>query len=144
MRAAQIEYHGDTLTPEERSKRMSLVRSKDTKAEMLVRRLVHAMGYRYRLHVRALPGTPDLTFRRRKKVIFVHGCFWHRHQGCSRCRIPKSRHDFWVPKLEGNRVRDEQQQRRLQEAGWDVLVVWECEVDNMKALAAKIQSFLEG
>ena len=98
----------DTLSKAQRSERMSRVRGKDTKPELLVRRLVHGMGYRYRLHRRDLPGTPDLVFPGRRKVIFVHGCFWHRHPdpACKLARLPKSRTDFWLPKLEGNRARD--------------------------------------
>jgi len=92
----------DTLTPAERSTRMALVRAKDTKPELLVRRLVHGMGYRYRLHRRDLPGKPDLVFPSRGKVIFVHGCFWHRHARCALARLPKSRGDFWLPKLTAN------------------------------------------
>ncbi len=96
----------DTLTPEQRSERMSRVRNKDTKPEMRVRRLVHALGYRYRLHDSRLPGRPDLVFKSRHKVIFVHGCFWHRHDRCELCRMPKSRLQFWKPKLKANRERD--------------------------------------
>ncbi|HBI46414.1 MAG TPA: very short patch repair endonuclease, partial [Planctomycetales bacterium] len=96
----------DSLSPEERSERMSRVRNKDTKPELVVRRLVHSLGYRYRLHSGRLPGRPDIVFAGRKKVVFVHGCFWHRHRGCALCRMPKSRLDFWAPKLEGNRRRD--------------------------------------
>src|SRR5579864_5550027 len=98
----------DTLNQRERSARMALVRAKDTKPEMLVRRLVHKLGYRYRLHRRDLPGTPDMAFGPLHKVIFVHGCFWHRHKKktCALARLPKSRASFWVPKLEGNAARD--------------------------------------
>ena len=92
----------DTLTPEQRSERMSRVRNKDTKPEMRVRRLVHSLGYRYRLHASHLPGRPDLVFKSRSKVIFVHGCFWHRHEGCPLCRMPKSRLRFWKQKLNAN------------------------------------------
>ena len=136
---------GDTLSPEARSERMSRVRGKDTKPEMAVRRLVHAMGYRYRLHRRDLPGIPDLVFRRLKKVIFVHGCFWHRHPDtkCKLARMPKSRLDFWRPKLEGNRRRDEASQAELKKLGWRVLVVWECEIGHKEQLENKIRKFLE-
>ncbi len=135
--------HTDTLSPAERSKRMSRVRGKDTKPELRVRRLVHSMGYRYRLHSNELPGSPDLVFASRKKVIFVHGCFWHRHEGCSRCRLPKSKLDFWAPKLEKNRLRDIENQVKLNELGWNVLVIWECEVDEAAGLPGRITSFLE-
>jgi DNA mismatch endonuclease (patch repair protein) len=132
----------DTLSPKERSDRMRRVRSKDTKLELAVRRLIHSMGYRYRLHVRQLPGCPDLVFPRRKKVIFIHGCFWHRHEGCG--RLPKSRLDFWKPKLEDNRLRDLANQAKLREQGWDVLVLWECQLKNSQTIANLIRRFLEG
>lgn len=132
----------DTLTPEQRSERMSRVRNKDTKPELEVRRLVHALGYRYRLHSNNLPGHPDLVFGTRRKVIFVHGCFWHRHEGCPRCRMPKSRVKFWKQKLNGNRERDLEKQDELAQMGWDFMIVWECELANMDGLAAAIQDFL--
>lgn len=133
----------DTLTAEERSERMRRVRAADTKPEMVVRRLIHGMGYRYRLHGKDLPGKPDIVFRGRKKVIFVHGCFWHRHSNCNLARIPKSRRDFWVPKLEGNRKRDLRNQRALSAMGWKYLVIWECEIRDREAVAEKVRRFLE-
>ena len=135
----------DTLSPNERSALMSRIRAKDTKPELTVRRLVHGLGYRYRLHRRGLPGTPDLVFTPRRKVIFVHGCFWHLHPdpNCKRVRMPKSRIDFWKPKLEGNRERDLRNQAALSEAGWDILVVWECEITgDCEALAERLVDFL--
>ena len=110
----------DTLSPAERSERMSRIGGKDTKPEMRVRRLVHGLGYRYRLHAPELPGKPDLVFRPRKKVIFVHGCFWHRHPGCSRARLPKSPEsaERWREKLEGNVNRDRCNQQALSDRGW--------------------------
>ncbi|MEO8497316.1 MAG: very short patch repair endonuclease [Planctomycetota bacterium] len=132
----------DTLTPQQRSERMSRVRNKDTKPEMRVRRLVHALGYRYRLHVSRLPGRPDLVFRSRRKAIFVHGCFWHRHEGCALCRMPKSRLRFWRPKLKANRERDLANQDELAELGWNFMIVWECELGELDALASRIRSFL--
>lgn len=133
----------DTLTPKQRSERMSRVRAKDTKPEMMVRRLVHSMGYRYRLHVAALPGRPDLVFPGRKAVVFVHGCFWHRHTGCKLARLPKSRLDFWAPKLEANRQRDTAVLRSLRKSGWRVLVVWECQTKQPEALAHRLRRFLD-
>jgi DNA mismatch endonuclease, patch repair protein len=133
----------DTLSPHERSQRMGLVRGKNTKPELLVRRLVHRLGFRYRLHVSKLPGNPDLVFPRRRSVIFVHGCFWHRHRGCPLCRLPKSRLDFWKPKLEGNRKRDSRNQRELRNEGWRFLVVWECQLGNEAKLTNTIVKFLE-
>lgn len=134
----------DTLSSEERSRRMALVRSTDTEPEMRVRHLLHGMGYRYRLHRRDLPGTPDLVFPGRRAVVLVHGCFWHRHEGCSLARLPKSRKEFWVPKLEGNKARDAREVTALEDAGWRVFVVWECETKNLDALAVRLRSFLEG
>ena len=132
----------DTLTPEQRSKLMSRIRSQGTTPEMAIRRLVHGMGYRYRLHRRNLPGTPDLVFGPRRKVIFVHGCFWHRHEGCNLARMPKSRLEFWRPKLEGNRARDERNQQELKRLNWDVLVIWECEIKRGLPLEQRIEKFL--
>ena len=133
----------DPLTAEERSERMSRIASTNTKPEMTVRRLVHAMGYRYRLHAKDLPGRPDLVFRSRQKLIFVHGCFWHQH-GCNQYRMPKSRQSFWEPKLEGNVVRDRQSNVLLEADGWAVLVIWECELRDVDVLAARLVGFLEG
>ena len=134
----------DTLTPAERSERMGRVRSKHTKPEMMVRSLVHRMGFRYRLHDRSLPGNPDMVFPCRGKIIFVHGCFWHRHgQRCELTRWPKSRLDFWGPKLENNRQRDKIVGRKLRKLGWRVLTVWECQLKSGPALAEKLRAFLE-
>lgn len=135
----------DTLSKAERSERMSRVRSKDTKPEMLVRRLIHGMGYRYRLHCRDLPGTPDIVFRRRRMAIFVHGCFWHQHPdpNCKLARMPKSRHEFWGPKLEGNRRRDDANLKKLLELGWNVLIVWECLTHDHEELKENVRTFLE-
>lgn len=135
----------DTLRPEQRSERMSRVRDRGSKAEMVVRRLVHSLGYRYRLHVSKLPGKPDMVLPKHRKIIFVHGCFWHRHdaESCRLARLPKSRLDFWVPKLEGNRKRDLDIARRLKQTGWRVLVVWECETSDRESLTQKLKDFLE-
>jgi DNA mismatch endonuclease (patch repair protein) len=134
----------DTLSREERSRRMALVKARDTGPELRVRRLVFSMGYRYRLHDARLPGTPDLIFPARNKVLFVHGCFWHRHARCALARPPKSRLDFWMPKLEGNRVRDIAQRRALRRMGWRSLVVWECQTTHDEIrLARRIKRFLD-
>lgn len=135
----------DTLTPAQRSERMSLVRGKGSKAELLVRSLVHRMGYRYRLHGAKLPGRPDLVFPGRRKVLFVHGCFWHRHPDpdCKLARMPKSRQDFWGPKLEGNRARDLRQIAELQALGWSVLEIWECQLRDTSFLENEIRTFLD-
>lgn len=135
----------DTLSPVERSERMSLVCSKDTRPELTVRRMVHQLGFRYRLHGKGLPGKPDLVFASRRKAIFVHGCLWHRHakQGCPLARLPKSRLEFWLPKLEQNRMRDKQKQAELRRLGWRVLVIWECELRGVDKLQSQIIDFLD-
>ena len=133
----------DTLEPLQRSARMALVRDKNTKPELLVRSLVHGLGYRYRLHRRDLPGTPDLVFSSREKVIFVHGCFWHRHEGCALARLPKSRLEFWGPKLEGNAVRDKRNRSALRRLGWRVMTIWECQLHNRPQLVSRIRRFLD-
>jgi DNA mismatch endonuclease (patch repair protein) len=111
----------DSLSKQERSERMSRIKSGDTGPEMAVRRIVHGMGFRYRLHARGLPGTPDMIFPRLRKIIFVHGCFWHQHPGCG--RQPKSRLEFWGTKLFQNRERDLRNQRKLRSLGWRILIV---------------------
>ena len=131
----------DTVSTATRSKIMSRVRGKDTGPEMFVRRLIHKAGFRYRLHVAGLPGQPDLVFPKRKKIIFIHGCFWHSHTGCARARIPKSRTNFWQAKFEANKARDERNIHTLRQAGWKVLVLWECELRNPQLLD-KIKEFL--
>jgi DNA mismatch endonuclease (patch repair protein) len=122
---------------------MGRVRNKDTKPEMVVRRLVHSLGYRYRLHSRTLPGHPDMVFPGRRKVIFIHGCFWHWHsRACPLTRMPKSRLEFWAPKFEATRRRDAEHQAELAELGWEFLVIWECELRGLSVLAARIPLFL--
>ena len=133
----------DTMTKAERSERMALIRSKDTKPELAVRRLIHSLGYRYRLHGKGLPGHPDLVFAGKSKVIFVHGCFWHLHRNCASCRPPKSRLEYWKPKLETNAARDKSVRQRLRRLGWRCLVIWECEIDDSEALVRKIKEYLE-
>lgn len=132
----------DTLTKAERSKRMGLIRSRDTTVELAVRRIVHALGFRYRLHRADLPGTPDMVLPSRRAAIFVHGCFWHRHAGCRLARLPKSNLDFWLQKLDSNRRRDIRNRRRLRRAGWHSLVVWECELSDPAAVRLRIKRFL--
>ena len=122
---------------------MARVRSKDTAPEMLVRRVVYGMGRRYRLHAVDLPGRPDMVFRSTSKVIFVHGCFWHRHANCALARLPKSRTDFWLPKLEANRQRDARNKRALARAGWKVLTLWECQLNERERIKKKIRRFLD-
>jgi len=125
---------------------MARVRGRDTRPEMIVRRVIHGMGYRYRLHARDLPGHPDIVFRKRKKAIFVHGCFWHRHPdpACKLARLPKTRLDFWLPKLEGNRRRDIANEERLEALGWRVLLIWECKLRDREQLRNDLRRFIEG
>ena len=132
----------DHLSPKARSDHMRRIRKTDTKPELRVRRAAHQLGYRFRLHRSDLPGTPDLVFPRLSKVVLVHGCFWHQHPGCRLARQPKSRLDYWLPKLERNRERDLRSTAALRAAGWKVLVIWECEVPDEAAAARLLASFL--
>jgi len=135
----------DVVGKDQRSRLMSRIRGKDTTPEMIVRRLVHSLGYRYRLHVRQLPGCPDLVFASRRKAILVHGCFWHRHK-CRKGRsMPGTRVRFWSEKLSRNQSRDRLVRSRLRRLGWRVLVVWECQLRPRKlpALAARLRRFLD-
>ena len=133
----------DVLTPEQRTRCMSRIRSKDTKPEIVVRRIAHSLGYRYRLHRKDLPGKPDLTFPSRMKAIFVHGCFWHRHHGCKLASQPKSRQEYWEPKFARTVERDVQAQHLLAELGWSSLVIWECETKSIEGTAQRLVEFLE-
>lgn len=119
-----------------RSAQMARVRSRNTKPELRVRKVLHAAGLRYKLHDRRLPGAPDLVFPSRRLALFVHGCFWHRHTGCPAARLPKSRLDFWEPKLEGNAERDKKKRAELEAMGWRVFVIWECETRKKETLEA--------
>ncbi len=112
-----------------RSRNMAAIRGQHTKPELVVRRYLHCRGLRYRLHGRGLPGRPDLVFRRLKTVVFIHGCFWHRHSGCRNAVLPKSNTAFWLAKLTGNQARDRRNAVRLRRAGWRVLTIWECELN---------------
>ena len=123
---------------------MSRVRSHGTRPEMTVRRMVHGLGYRYRLHGKGLPGRPDLVFANRRRVIFVHGCFWHRHPECGLARTPKSRVQFWRTKLDRNRERDLANQQELRHTGWGFLIVWECEIQDLESIRERVVRFLEG
>ena len=121
---------------------MSAVRGTDTKPELAVRCLVHAMGYRYRLHRKDLPGKPDLVFAGRRKVVFVHGCFWHRHESCRKATEPKTRADFWAEKFKANVARDRRVEEELSDQGWTSLVIWECETKDTASLAERLKAFL--
>lgn len=133
----------DVFTARKRSAIMQAIRGKDSRPEWAVRRLAHSLGYRYRLHVSELPGKPDLVFPERRKIIQVHGCFWHRHN-CRKGRsFPSTHAEFWREKLERNKVRDAANRRRLRKLGWKLLVIWECQVKNRVALTGNIVRFLD-
>ena len=132
----------DTRNPEHRRRIMQAVKQKNTGPEIAVRRLLHAMGYRFRLHIRELPGRPDIVLPRRRAAIFVHGCFWHTH-GCPKGRPPKSNLKYWLPKLEQNSRRDQAKSRQLRSLGWRVIVIWQCELADLDAVAVRLQEVLE-
>lgn len=133
----------DHVLPEKRSRNMAAIQSTNTKPELAVRRLVHGMGYRYRLHAKELPGKPDIVFPSRKKIVFVHGCFWHHHQGCRYATSPKTRMNFWNEKFAQNVARDRRNRLALKKAGWTVMIVWQCELKNSEKLARRIDGFLQ-
>lgn len=133
----------DIVSPETRSRMMGRIRSRDTKPELAVRSLCHSMGLRFRLHRKDLPGSPDLVFPKHRLCLFVHGCFWHGHYGCKYAYTPKSRPEFWLPKLARNKERDEQNSAALVTLGWRVFVVWECETKNKQTLQNKLSEILE-
>lgn len=134
----------DKISRERRSENMRRIRSGNTSPELIVRRMLFGLGYRYRLHAHTLPGKPDLVFHSRKKLIFVHGCFWHQHPSdrCGIVRVPKSAREYWQPKLARNVGRDSENLGKLRDAGWEVLVVWECETKDAAELRRVILNFL--
>lgn len=134
----------DTISPARRSAIMSKIRAKNTQPELTVRQIAHKLGFRFRLHKTDLPGKPDITFPKLKKIILVHGCYWHRHSGCKKSYIPKSNIDFWQKKFFTNMVRDQETVKKLESAGWEVLIIWECETKNLENLSTTIKSFLDG
>ena len=133
----------DRISREHRSWNMSRIRCKDTSPEIAVRSLLHQLGYRFRLHRKDLPGSPDIVLPRYRTTIFVHGCFWHRHQGCRLAYLPKSRVEFWEKKFADNIKRDFLARKALKSAGWRVIVVWECELDDIKTLQRRLISELK-
>jgi DNA mismatch endonuclease (patch repair protein) len=137
-----VEGAVDSLTPQQRSANMARIRGRDTEAEQIVRRLAHSLGYRFRLHRRDLPGTPDLVFPALRQVIFVHGCFWHRHPGCKYSYSPKSNVNFWRAKFAANTVRDARVEGELKQIGWSVLTIWECETTRADLLAKILRGYL--
>ena len=144
MKADEIgaEMMSEPLPSEKRSRNMGQVRSKNTNPEMIVRRTCYKLGYRFRLHGRNLPGTPDLVFAGRRKVIFVHGCFWHRHRACKRASVPATRKMFWETKFARNVARDQESVKKLRNAGWEVLVIWECSLKDAAHLENLLKEFL--
>lgn len=133
----------DSRTPEQRRRIMQAVKQKNTGPELAVRKLLYSHGYRYRLHRRDLPGRPDIVLGPKRKAIFVHGCFWHGHY-CPKGQLPKSKLNYWGPKIEANKERDRRKQRDLEELGWDVMTIWQCELANAQELWERIQEFVEG
>ena len=129
----------DTLTKKHRSWNMSRIKGSNTGPERIVRSILHRMGYRFSLHRKDLPGKPDITLPKHKTLVFVHGCFWHRHKGCKDATMPKTRRAFWRKKLEGNVARDKVKQSALRTLGWRVIVVWECETEDTRDLRNRLQ-----
>lgn len=132
----------DTFSKAKRSEIMSRIGQRNTQPELITRRLLHRLGYRFRLHRRDLPGTPDIVLPRHRKIVLVHGCFWHGHDGCSRSTLPATNRDFWERKIEANKERDRIALAELQALGWDCLVVWQCQVRDRAALADQIRQFM--
>lgn len=132
----------DRISRDHRSWNMSQIRGMNTKPEKAVRSLLHKMGFRFRLHRRDLPGSPDIVLPKHNSVIFVHGCFWHRHRGCKLAYTPKTRKTFWLAKFQGNVERDQRVQGQLRRAGWRVTVIWECQVNDLDKIARRIERFL--
>lgn len=132
----------DRLDPERRRRLMQQIKSKDTRPEKVVRSVLHRMGYRFRLHRKDLPGTPDIVFPSRRLAMFVHGCFWHGH-GCRIGQLPKSRLDYWQPKIEANRARDQRKEAALATEGWRIAIIWQCELGNIEALETRLRQLLD-
>jgi DNA mismatch endonuclease (patch repair protein) len=128
--------------PAEVRRRMSRIRKRDSKPEMIVRRVAHRLGYRFRLNRRDLPGTPDLVFPRLKRIVFVHGCFWHQHSGCRHANVPNTRPEYWLPKLARTKGRDAKAELALAAMGWEVLTLWECELRDIARLERQLRRFL--
>lgn len=147
LRGSWTTYPGMTQTalsgvPEARRRMMAAVRSANTKPEIAVRRMLHRLGYRFRLHGRELPGRPDIVFPKRRSVIEVRGCFWHQHVGCARAETPATRQEFWLPKLAANVSRDIRNASALEVSGWSMLVIWECEIKRVSEMEARLRDFL--
>ena len=132
----------DSLTQERRSWNMSRIKGKDTAPEKIVRSILHRLGYRFRLHKTKLPGRPDVVLPKHQTIVFVHGCFWHRHKNCKDATMPKTRREWWHAKLEGNAARDRRNQSALRREGWRVLTVWECETEKPEKLTQRLSLLL--
>jgi DNA mismatch endonuclease, patch repair protein len=132
----------DQLTKEERSRNMAAIKSVDTKPEWIVRRLLFSLGYRYRLHDKKLPGKPDIVLPKYKTIIFIHGCFWHRHEGCRRANLPKSNRNYWLPKIERNVQRDADNETKLKKLGWKVITIWECQIKDSEWLKQHLRGVM--
>ena len=132
----------DKFSPEKRSRNMAQIKGKNTKPEILVRSLLHCMGYRFRLHGKKLPGKPDIVLAKYKAVIFVHGCFWHGHENCKRATLPETRPEFWEKKISGNRIRDNNNIAALENLGYRCLIVWQCELKDKVLLEQRLSDFL--
>ena len=132
----------DPLSQAQRSAHMARIRRSETKPELIVRRLLHRLGYRFRVQLKGVPGRPDVAFPGRRKAVMVHGCFWHQHEGCRLAHVPSSRPEFWSAKFARNKERDARLQAKAEAAGWAVLVVWECETKNLGSLQSSLQGFL--
>lgn len=132
----------DVFTTDKRSWIMSRVSGRNTKPEIIVRKIIHRMGYRFRLHERKLPGKPDIVLPKHKKIILIHGCFWHGHHGCKRSKRPESNADFWNKKIDGNITRDEINRTELEKLGWKVLIVWDCQTRDLETLKNILAGFL--
>ncbi|MFK4385888.1 very short patch repair endonuclease [Bradyrhizobium sp. USDA 223] len=132
----------DRLTPEQRSAHMARIGRCNTRPELMVRQLLTEIGYRYRIHLGGVPGRPDVAFTKRKKAVFIHGCFWHAHENCRVFKLPSSRKEFWERKFENNKARDKRLLEAAEEAGWQTLVVWECELSNLGRVSRRLKRFL--
>ncbi len=132
----------DIVSRSKRTEIMSSVKQRHTKPEILVRKILHRHGFRFRLHNKKLPGTPDIVLPKHKAVIFVHGCFWHQHEGCRKSRRPTSNVEFWNEKLDKNIARDDQKESELKNSGWKVLTIWDCEIKNENLLIEEVENFL--
>ncbi|SRR6266404_94370 len=133
----------DVFTPEKRSAIMARIKGRNTKPEILVRKLVHSLGYRFRLHQNMILGKPDLVLPRHQKIIFVHGCFWHGHVRCSRAGLPSTNIEFWEKKILANRKRDASVKGKLNRSGWQILIIWQCQTKNIESLTERLKCFLE-